>query len=285
MLEGMSNAPPGAKVLLTFADPDPANAGVTRNALIVVEEGGPLLGSFSPQPEGAGFVAGASLNKFGDMLTRSLEINPVDISGHSDVMLTVGLAATNADFEDPDLFRVMVGQAGSPVEEFTVLSTYIPVNNSSNPCHKGLSSDGGASCLTPTEFTDVTWNISELAPDISNLVVRFEAFSTFPNEIFGIDNVRIFSGMIGGGGIPGDYNGNGTVEQADLDLVLLNWGTALDQPWVDGNVDQAELDGVLLNWGNTAALGSAAGVPEPSTLALVLLVVSAAAIGRRSRTK
>jgi hypothetical protein len=63
----------------------------------------------------------------------------------------------------------------------------------------------------------------------------------------------------------GDYNGNGRVEQADLDLVLLNWGTALNQPWVDGTVDQAELDGVLLNWGNEAALGSAAGVPEPAT--------------------
>jgi hypothetical protein len=84
----------------------------------------------------------------------------------------------------------------------------------------------------------------------------------------------------GGGGIPGDYNGNGTVEQADLDLVLLNWGgSTVPGGWVnnlpEGNIDQAELDGVLLNWGNTGALGSGggAGVPEPGTL--VLLAVAA----------
>jgi hypothetical protein len=75
---------------------------------------------------------------------------------------------------------------------------------------------------------------------------------------------------------PGDYNASGTVEQGDLDLVLLNWGREGTQPpagWVShlptGAIDQAELDGVLLNWGNTAVAGSAAGVPEPSSLALV----------------
>jgi hypothetical protein len=78
--------------------------------------------------------------------------------------------------------------------------------------------------------------------------------------------------------LAGDYNGNGRVEQADLDLVLLNWGTSLAQPWVDGTVDQAELDSVLLNWGNEAALGASAGVPEPATwlLAAVLLLGLAA---------
>jgi hypothetical protein len=43
----------------------------------------------------------------------------------------------------------------------------------------------------------------------------------------------------------GDFNGNGRVEQADLDFVLLNWGQNLG----NGAVDQAELDAVLLNWG------------------------------------
>jgi hypothetical protein len=55
----------------------------------------------------------------------------------------------------------------------------------------------------------------------------------------------------------GDYSGNGTVEQADLDLVLLNWGDPvppIPAGWVNdlptGTIDQDELDGVLLNWGN-----------------------------------
>jgi hypothetical protein len=85
-------------------------------------------------------------------------------------------------------------------------------------------------------------------------------------------------------GIPGDYNGNGQVEQADLDLVLLNWGadgTIPPDAWINDFpvdvIDQAELDGVLLNWGNMASLGAAAGVPEPSGWLLVLLCATAVA--------
>jgi hypothetical protein len=76
--------------------------------------------------------------------------------------------------------------------------------------------------------------------------------------------------------LPGDYNASGAVEQADLDLVLLNWGNAaaLAPPiWTSnlptGTIDQDELDGVLLNWGVTKEANSAA-VPEPSTAAIVI---------------
>jgi hypothetical protein len=54
-----------------------------------------------------------------------------------------------------------------------------------------------------------------------------------------------------------DYNANASVEQADLDLVLLNWGDPVPPypaGWVHdlptGTIDQNELDDVLLNWGN-----------------------------------
>jgi hypothetical protein len=85
--------------------------------------------------------------------------------------------------------------------------------------------------------------------------------------------------------IDGDYNGNGRVEQADLDLVLLNWGDpaeGLPAEWVNqrptgGQVDQAELDGVLLNWGNVAA----SAVPEPSTLAMVVIGIAAGLLAAR----
>jgi T5SS/PEP-CTERM-associated repeat protein len=81
-----------------------------------------------------------------------------------------------------------------------------------------------------------------------------------------------------GTSLAGDYNGNGTVEQADLDLVLLNWGAVGSPPparWVndlpEGRIDQAELDGILLNWGNAApAARAASGVPEPSCLLLAV---------------
>jgi hypothetical protein len=80
----------------------------------------------------------------------------------------------------------------------------------------------------------------------------------------------------------GDYNGNGLVEQGDLDLVLLNWGAdAANVPaaWQndppDGLVDQEELDGVLLQWGNAALEGGAlATVPEPPVVGLFLACLS-----------
>jgi hypothetical protein len=59
--------------------------------------------------------------------------------------------------------------------------------------------------------------------------------------------------------LAGDYNGNGLVEQQDLDLVLVFWGKdAVDVPatWIgppaSRTIDQEELDAVLVNWGNTA---------------------------------
>jgi hypothetical protein len=97
--------------------------------------------------------------------------------------------------------------------------------------------------------------------------------------VFGLDNVSL--GMFAEEvmSLLGDYNGNGTVEQGDLDLVLLNWGDDLANPvaagWTngapDGAVDQGELDAVLLNWGSAASTVGAAGVPEPSTLILLAI--------------
>jgi hypothetical protein len=110
------------------------------------------------------------------------------------------------------------------------------------------------------------------------------------------DNIflRLEDGMPDGGGvIPGDYNNNGRVEQGDLDLVLLNWGTDGTTPppnWINhlpqGNIDQAELDGVLLNWGNTAdQLAGAAAVPEPAAILLVWAAGAALGAARSLRRR
>lgn len=58
--------------------------------------------------------------------------------------------------------------------------------------------------------------------------------------------------------LPGDFNGSGSVEQGDLNLVLNNWGrnvmtAGLPVGWIgglpQGLVDQYELNTVLNNWG------------------------------------
>jgi uncharacterized membrane protein len=91
--------------------------------------------------------------------------------------------------------------------------------------------------------------------------------------------------------LAGDYNNNGSVEQADLDLVLLNWGADATTPpagWItnlpSGAVDQAELDVVLLNWGAAGTIGGATStaVPEPATAVLYIIgLLVAVATGSR----
>lgn len=84
--------------------------------------------------------------------------------------------------------------------------------------------------------------------------------------------------------LDGDYNADGFVSQADLDLVLLNWGeSVLPDGWFavdqfDGEpVSQNELDAVLLNWGlglppaPVASDVNVAAIPEPATAGFLFL--------------
>ncbi len=88
----------------------------------------------------------------------------------------------------------------------------------------------------------------------------------------------------------GDFNGNGQVEQGDLDLVLQNWGQTASQAVVGlyglgpGTIGQGALDAVLQDWGGVAAPDFSAAppgvVPEPGALGVAAL---AALAGLRRR--
>jgi hypothetical protein len=104
--------------------------------------------------------------------------------------------------------------------------------------------------------------------------------------IFAIDDFRFEAIQLGF--LAGDYNGNGLVEQGDLDLVLGTWGSkAGDVPesWVNdlpvGIVDQAELDKVLGNWGRTAESPAPASA-TPAPHAPLTAARAAAAKGART---
>ncbi len=79
--------------------------------------------------------------------------------------------------------------------------------------------------------------------------------------------------------LPGDYTGEGTVDQDDLDLVLTNWGgnaptvpLGWAQNWPIGAVDQGELDDVLQNWGAASQPNlNGLPVPEPAAAGWVVL--------------
>ena len=77
----------------------------------------------------------------------------------------------------------------------------------------------------------------------------------------------------------GDYNGDGTVNAADYTVYRDNEGAMFDLPNRDPNllgmtVGPGDYDFWRANFGNTVGSGAAAAVvPEPSGLALLLIVV------------
>jgi hypothetical protein len=128
---------------------------------------------------------------------------------------------------------------------------------------------------------NVVFDLSLVNPDGSRLIVyRSERIPSLYGPDYTVTMLPVLPPA-------GDYNGNGVVEQADLDLVLLNWGQAgTPNGWTndlpEGDIDQEELDGVLLNWGNA---GSVAAVPEPSTLILLVSLAACALLGRHGRRR
>ena len=99
--------------------------------------------------------------------------------------------------------------------------------------------------------------------------------------------------MIGGCAQVGDFSCNGTVENADLTLLLNNWGhTVPPVPagWL-GNpqptapaIDNDELTALLNNWGHhTPGAGAGAAVPEPGSI--VLAAIGLIGLGFAARRK
>ena len=181
-LQGIGGPAPGGQVLLTY--PDPQNEDIIRPGLIVLEKGAAQLGFFGPQPiEGAGYWVGGDLDATFAPGPRSIQLAPVNTAAHSNVKLTMALAATDADFEVTDnlLILVDVGNGFEPLAVFT------GVEDEFDPCFKGLADEAGH-CLSPIEFRDFTWDVPDGADELTLLI---GATNTFPNEVLGIDNIRI----------------------------------------------------------------------------------------------
>ena len=75
----------------------------------------------------------------------------------------------------------------------------------------------------------------------------------------------------------------------DLNIVLINWNMIVDagvwlvgDPTGDGFVGVDDLNIVLVNWNNGTPPGEAASIPEPGTLAVLVLGISALIRRRRS---
>ncbi|MEM9752580.1 MAG: hypothetical protein AAF916_04265 [Planctomycetota bacterium] len=112
-------------------------------------------------------------------------------------------------------------------------------------------------------------------------------YATIVTSHLGAPNIGVAETI---GGLVGDYDDSGQVEQSDLNLVLNNWGqVAPFEPngdaFLSAIVDQEELNRVLNNWGNGEAPPNFAGspIPEPATAAIALVSVLGLSLRRRSQ--
>jgi len=137
---------------------------------------------------------------------------------------------------------------------------------------------------TDGEYRDVVYDLSSVTY-LKNIWHWGIDVAPHPNEIvFNVDNVRFWNSAALAR-LPGDYNGDGSVNGADLAAWSSQFaGPATGSPNADGN-DDGDVDGLdLLVWqrqfGRSSA--SAQAVPEPGA-ALAALALAAAAASRRRR--
>ncbi|MDZ4782097.1 MAG: PEP-CTERM sorting domain-containing protein [Planctomycetia bacterium] len=229
-----------------------------RPALVVVDTGADLLGGRISGQEGTGFFAGADINEpsygaGGDNIPRSLTLAPIDVTGETGLQITVAMAGTNIDFENNDFLRILADPDGEgPLPSVTVA-------NFVGDDTKALVYQGQALGNVLEDFT------FDLPAGATNLVIRFEAYSTFYNEILAFDNVRITSDSTNI--VLGDTDDDRDVDITDLNNVRNNFsGTGLGDTDGDNDVDITDLNNVRNNFG----VGPGANaVPEPATWALL----------------
>lgn len=123
-------------------------------------------------------------------------------------------------------------------------------------------------------FGSYTYDTFALRP--SNSTTTAEVFDT---TLFKVE----FTTSAVAPGVPGDYNGNGKVDGADY-VVWRNGGPLQNEVDAPGTVNDADYAAWRARFGNTSGAGagvSAAGVPEPGTIVLLLASVLGMSLGRR----
>ena len=125
-----------------------------------------------------------------ERLRRASAERPVNVTGKTNVKLTVALAAAQIDFENDnnDYLDIIIFPNGADSVPIT-LASFHGVETGNQPWLADRL-HGNQRRLT-REFADFTYNIPA---DATDLIVQFEAGSTWWNEILAFDNVRITEG-------------------------------------------------------------------------------------------
>jgi hypothetical protein len=147
--------------------------------------GGPFNGF-----EGTGFYGASGIDKwpYPDGQTyRSLTLEPVNVTGKEHLKLTVAVAATFLDFETTDFLKILAYPGGAASEPVLVAHYAAPDANTKyfvdilhgNQHQLGL------------KFQDVTY---DLPAGATELILEFQAATTWWNEIVAFDHVRVTAG-------------------------------------------------------------------------------------------
>lgn len=136
------------------------------------------------------------------------------------------------------------------------------------------------------QTTDWYWQaeLNPGSPDTSVMIFRFaNGYQDYDSRFADYHVWPVHDGRVTGP-LLGDFNNNGTVENADLTLLLNNWSAAVPPtptgwtglPITAPAVDNDELTALLNNWGQSIGSGGQSadlrGVPEPTALVQVLLI-------------
>lgn len=202
--------------------------------IIVVNSGGALLGGPLRGQEGDGFWGGADLNDVdygtpsNDTVGRFLTLQSVDVRGQENLKLVLALAGSDVDFEANDFLRISVDPDGAGPEGFQLLANYNGGASVAGPGLAGavqdkLGNGTPVNYILRGNFRDVTYPLPVGATD---LVLQFEANSTFFNEVFAFDNVRITA--------RGPDAPELSIRRTGANVEVRYTGTLLSSPTVDG---------------------------------------------------
>ena len=121
-----------------------------------------------------------------------------------------------------------------------------------------LSNDDGVSWATLAdistnsgEWTQYSFFVESFVEPTDAMRVRFIARDLGDGSIIeaGVDDVRVYGLFCETPECPGDFNGDGTIDGADLGLMLNYWGTAGGDLDGDGTTGGGDLGLLLVGWG------------------------------------
>ncbi|MEM9753712.1 MAG: hypothetical protein AAF916_10050 [Planctomycetota bacterium] len=243
---------------------------------------------------GGGYPAGQSIyNSFNPGTYAVLNDNP--ISDLETVVFQINLAPGIQDLGDEENQR----------NEFFLDETETPVLNFNGQAQAlqpiaSTSFDSGLSFPNPSpgpseveaQIFAFQWDLTGIIDPITQYEIVWTTTEFGTAYALQLDSGDSFLNVLAAG-VAGDYDGSGSVEQGDLNLVLNNWGTDATgnapNSWVNdlptGVIDQGELNGVLNNWGSSSApsLSSGSAVPEPATAFAVIAIGGGCIARSRSR--